>query len=164
MSSKIRTRSIMTCLALVLLASCVGSEPADPGSSARHDDDAGCLPESGVRFSQLAPALAEADDGDTIVIGPGTYQGGIAIEHSIAIKGAGVGATRSSGAAEPVVTIGVFEAADQPTVTIEGVTITGGLTRSSPLPPMVSMVSRASSRWEAAWRSRRAPDGRWVPR
>lgn len=129
MSSTIRTRSIMTSLALVLLTSCVRSEPAGPGSSRAMKTTLDVC-SSGCSFSQLAPALAEAGDGDTIVIGPGTYRGGIAIEHSVAIKGAGIESTIIRGGG-PVVTIGVFEAADQPAVTIEGVTITGGLTRSS---------------------------------
>ena len=46
------------------------------------------------------------------------------------IVGAGFDKTIISGGG-PVVTVGVYEAADQPTVTIDGVTITGGFTRSS---------------------------------
>ena len=86
---------------------------------------------SGCAFSQIAPAVAAAKDGDTIAIGPGTYQGGVTIDVSVKLTGAGPGRTIISGGG-PVLTIGTFGAASEPTVSIDGVTITGGVTRSSP--------------------------------
>ena len=77
--------------------------------------------ESGCPYTQLAPALAAAHAGDTIKIGPGNYTGGITIDMSVKIVGAGSSATIRGGG--PVLTIGVAGAASEPTVTIRGVTI-----------------------------------------
>jgi hypothetical protein len=87
---------------------------------------------SGCAFSQIAPALAAAKNGDTISIGAGTYDGGLTVDKSVKLVGAGSGRTTISGGG-PVLTIGTFGAANEPTVTIDGVTITGGVTRSSPM-------------------------------
>ena len=85
---------------------------------------------SGCAFNQIAPALAAANNGDTISIAPGTYKGGVTIDVSVTIAGAGPGRTIISGGG-PVLTIGTFDAAREPTVSISGVTITGGVTHSS---------------------------------
>jgi Right handed beta helix region len=82
---------------------------------------------SGCPYTQLAPALAAAHSGDTITIGPGTYAGGVTIDVSVKLLGAGPGATIISGGG-PVLTIGVADAPSEPTVTIDGVTVTGGVT------------------------------------
>ena len=86
---------------------------------------------SGCPYAQLAPALASAKDGDTIKIAPGTYAGGVTIDVSVKLVGAGAGQTVISGGG-PVLTIGAFGESTEPTVSIDGVTITGGVTRSSP--------------------------------
>lgn len=86
---------------------------------------------SGCAFSQIAPAAAAAKNGDTISVAPGTYNGGFTINASVNLAGAGPGRTVISGGG-PVLTIGTFGAASEPTVSIDGVTITGGVTRSSP--------------------------------
>ena len=70
-------------------------------------------------------------DGDTVTIGAGTYRGGVVVQASVADRGAGTEETIIRGGG-PVITIGEYEADAQPTVTIEGVTITGGLTRIEP--------------------------------
>ena len=87
--------------------------------------------QSGCPYTQLAPAVAAAHSGDTIRIGPGTYAGGVTIDVSVTLVGAGAGSTIISGGG-PVLTIGTFGASSEPTVSIDGVTITGGVTRSSP--------------------------------
>ena len=74
----------------------------------------------------MQAALDAAHDGDTIVIAPGTYAGGVTVDMSVAIVGAGAGSTIIKGGG-PVVTIGVLHAASEPTVSITGVTITGGV-------------------------------------
>jgi hypothetical protein len=85
----------------------------------------------GCQFSQIAPAVAAAQSGDTILVGPGTYHGGIAIGLSVHLAGSGPRATVIRGG-RSVLTIGTFGARTEPTVSISGVTITGGLARSSP--------------------------------
>jgi len=86
---------------------------------------------SGCPYTQLAPAVAAAHNGDTIRIGPGTYAGGVTIDASVDVVGAGAGLTTIRGGG-PVLTIGTFGALSEPTVSIDGITITGGVTRSSP--------------------------------
>lgn len=78
----------------------------------------------------LRAALAAAHDGGVIRIGRGTFVGGVTIDRSVKLIGAGRDATVIRGGG-PVVTIGEFDAPSQPTVTIKGVTITGGFTRTS---------------------------------
>jgi hypothetical protein len=85
---------------------------------------------SGCAFSQIAPAIAAASPGDTIQVAAGTYDGGFAIDKTLQLVGAGAGSTIISGGG-PVITIGTFGAASEPTVSISGVTITGGVTHSS---------------------------------
>ena len=87
--------------------------------------------EHGCQFSQIAPAVAAAKNGDTIRVGPGTYHGGIMIRVSVHLAGSGPRATVIRGGGS-VLTIGAFGARTEPTVAISGVTITGGLARSSP--------------------------------
>ena len=89
---------------------CVGAKPR-------------CLP-------TIQAALDVAQDGDAIRIGRGTFEGGITIGASVRLIGAGAGATVIRGGG-PVVTIGVFDAPIVPTVTLKGVTITGGVTSAS---------------------------------
>jgi hypothetical protein len=86
---------------------------------------------SGCGFSQIAPALAAANNGDTIQVAAGTYAGGFTIDKSVRLVGAGAGRTIITGGG-PVITIGQIFAAREPTVSVDGVTITGGVTRSSP--------------------------------
>jgi len=82
-------------------------------------------------YSTLQAAVNAAHDGDTITIAPGTYAGGVTVDVSVTIVGAGAGQTVVRGGG-PVLTIGVYGASSEPTVSIDGVTITGGVTRSSP--------------------------------
>jgi hypothetical protein len=86
---------------------------------------------NGCAFTQIAPALAVANNGDTISVASGTYTGGFTIDVSVTLAGAGPGRTTISGGG-PVITIGRIFAASEPTVAIDGVTITGGVTRTSP--------------------------------
>jgi hypothetical protein len=85
---------------------------------------------NGCAFSQIAPAVAAASPGDTIQVAAGTYDGGFTIDKSLQLAGAGAGSTIISGGG-PVITIGQAFAATEPTLSISGVTITGGVTHSS---------------------------------
>lgn len=85
----------------------------------------------GCAYTELAPAVAAARSGDTLRVGPGEYTGGVTIDASLTVIGSGAGSTVIRGGG-PVLTIGAFGAKTEPTVSIRGVTITGGVTRSSP--------------------------------
>lgn len=84
--------------------------------------------------SRLLPNAAgsrrPAHDGDTVHLARGTFRGGLQVLTSVHRAGEGAPSTviRSHG---PVLTIGRFGAASEPTVSITGVTITGGRTHSS---------------------------------
>src|ERR1035441_10039801 len=86
---------------------------------------------SGCPYTQIAPALAAASSGDTIDVGAGTYRGGLTIKLDVNLVGAGAAATIMSGG-NSVLTIGTYGATSEPTVSISGVAITGGVARSSP--------------------------------
>jgi hypothetical protein len=88
-------------------------------------------PDPGCR-STIQAALDAASDGDVIKIAPGRYRGGVTVAKSVTLAGAGAGATTIAGGG-PVVTIGEFLADHPPTVSISGVTITGGVSHSSAL-------------------------------
>lgn len=85
---------------------------------------------SGCPFSQIAPAIAAAHPGDTVRVAAGTYVGGFTVDIDLKLVGAGAAATVISGGG-PVITIGQLFASSEPTVSIDGVTITGGVTHSS---------------------------------
>jgi hypothetical protein len=78
-------------------------------------------------YSTIQSALSVAHDGDTIRVSAGTFAGGISITKSINLSGAGSAETIIRGGG-PVLTIGADGAATEPTVSISGVTITGGET------------------------------------
>ena len=83
-------------------------------------------------YPTLQSAFDAARDGDRIRINPGTYSGGVTVRVSVHIKGAGAASTIVSGGG-PVLTVGDANAVSEPTVTISGITITGGLSRASGL-------------------------------
>jgi hypothetical protein len=82
-------------------------------------------------FATIQGAVAAAQNGDTIRIGVGSFAGGVTIDKSVSLMGVSAAATRIVGGG-PVVTIGKWLAPDPPTVSITGVTITGGLNDSQP--------------------------------
>ena len=86
----------------------------------------------GCAYTQIAPAIAAASNGDTISIGPGAYLGGFTIDENLTLNGAGAQRTIISGGG-PVITVGSFTATLEPSVSITGVTITNGVTESSPI-------------------------------
>jgi hypothetical protein len=84
-------------------------------------------------YSTIQAAVDAAHDGDTIVIAPGRYAGGVIVDVSVAIVGAGASSTTIRGGG-PVLTVGIFGASTEPTVSITGVTISGGVATSAPTP------------------------------
>lgn len=90
-----------------------------------------CVGSSATCFATIQAAVDAARPGDTIRIGAGTFAGGLTITRSVRLIGAGARSTVIRGGGS-VITVGTFGAAVEPTVTISGVTITGGIARSSP--------------------------------
>ena len=82
-------------------------------------------------YSTIQAAVDTARDGDTIRVARGTFDGGITIDKSLSLQGAGAADTTIRGGG-PVLTVGTFLANRPPTVSIAGVTVTGGVTTSSP--------------------------------
>lgn len=91
-----------------------------------------CVGPAAPCFATIQAALRAASDGDTIRIAAGIWGGGVTVTKSVRLVGAGAGTTIIRGGG-PVLTIGIFKATAEPTVSIEGVTITGGVARSSPV-------------------------------
>jgi hypothetical protein len=87
---------------------------------------------SGCAYTQIAPAVAAASSGDTVNVAAGSYHGGFTINQNLSLTGAGAHKTIISGGG-PVITVGMFGATTEPTVAIRGVTVTGGVTGSSPV-------------------------------
>lgn len=83
-----------------------------------------CRAAAGTRNSR--PPLPPPRAGDKIKIGPGTYAGGVTIDVSVKLVGAGPSRTIISGGG-PVLTNGLPDAPREPTVRIDGVTVTGGV-------------------------------------
>jgi hypothetical protein len=119
--------SLRTLVVIVATAGAVGvaAGPAAAGTV--------CVGPKGGCFAQLRPAIAAAADGDTITVAPGTYAGGITINKSIRLQGAGAGSTVIKGGG-PVMTIFRATDSDQLNVTIDGVTVTGGVNSTEPDP------------------------------
>jgi len=90
-----------------------------------------CVGKKSGCFAQIQPAIAAASDGDTIAVAAGTYDGGITIDKSIRLQGASAGATTIEGGG-PVVTIFRATAPEGLDVSIDGVTITGGVNTTKP--------------------------------
>ena len=89
-----------------------------------------CVGSGSGCYKTVQAAVDAARGGDTVRIGRGTFAGGIRIRASIHLVGAGAHLTTIRGGG-PVLTIGAFGAATEPSVSITGVKVTGGVTHSS---------------------------------
>src|SRR5215470_11489739 len=105
--------------AVALVAPAAGQSAPRPKAQLCVGHGPTCLP-------TLAAAIAAANDGDTITLAAGTYAGGVSIDKSIRLVGAGAQQTIIHGGG-PVLTIGEDGASSEPTVTIQDVTVTGGV-------------------------------------
>jgi hypothetical protein len=92
-----------------------------------------CVSSKPACYSTIQGAVDVARDGDTIAIAKGRYAGGVTVDVSVSIVGAGAASTTIEGGG-PVLTLGVYGAVSEPTISIAGVTITGGVATSSPTP------------------------------
>src|ERR1700759_2199040 len=101
----------------------LGGEPAQAAAL--------CVGSGGGCYPTIQAAVDAAHAGDTITIGAGTFAGGVTIIKSVSLQGSGAASTVIRGG-DHVLTIGAYGAAAEPKVSISGVTVTGGLARSSP--------------------------------
>jgi hypothetical protein len=83
-------------------------------------------------YATVQAAVNAAPSGGTVRIGPGSFAGGITIDESVNLIGAGPRRTVIDGGG-PVVTVG--STTSTPTVTISGLTLTGGVSESDPQSP-----------------------------
>jgi hypothetical protein len=114
----------------------------------------------------IQAALDAAHDGDTIRLERGTFSGGITIDKSVKLVGAGAGQTIVRGGG-PVVTIGRNGVRKALTVSIAGVTITGGVARRDPRGRCGADVPTCGIRSRdrpGRWDRDRAEDNRLDPR
>jgi hypothetical protein len=118
-------------LLLSFLAALALAAPAAGESAAGPKAQQICVGHGPTCFPTLAAAIAAANDGDTITLAAGTYAGGVTIDKSIRLAGAGSDRTIISGGG-PVLTIGEDGASSEPRVSIQDVTITGGVNSSVP--------------------------------
>jgi hypothetical protein len=89
---------------------------------------------SGCDYSDIAAALAAAPEGAKILIGPGTYTGSVEIGKSVTLQGAGATDTIVVGRESGDVFAGrgsVVKVGEAASVTIKGLTLTGGFPRFS---------------------------------
>jgi hypothetical protein len=84
----------------------------------------------GCPYREVADAVADAHDGDSVNVRAGAYRGGFSITKNLTVDGAGAGRTTIKGGG-PVITVGTEAGSSEPTVTIRDMTITGGVTHSA---------------------------------
>src|SRR5262245_21891734 len=118
------SRTILVCAAVVAMLVGAGSAAAAPATSTLCVGGPGC-------FQTIQAAVDGARDAAAMTIGPGTSAGGVTIDVSVDVRGAGAGATTVEGGG-PVLVVGRELASIEPTVSISGVTITGGFNDSVP--------------------------------
>ena len=118
-------------LILTLLLALFGGGATAAAGYATHAVSTLCVGSKPGCFSTIQAAVDAAQDGDTITVAPGTFAGGVTILVSVNLIGAGSNKTIINGGG-PVLTIGQDESPTEPTVSISGVTLTGGLNNSHP--------------------------------
>lgn len=95
-----------------------------PAGAVAADGPRACV-SGGSCYSSLAAALTAAATGDTIRLSPGTFAGGVTIDRSVSLVGAGPTRTVIRGGG-PVLTI-TSPQGEQPDVLLSGLTVTGGV-------------------------------------
>src|SRR5215204_5594262 len=103
-------RNFMRAVVVLAAAGVVTGVGAGPASAATV-----CVGGGPACHATIQGAVDAAQDGDRIMIAPGTYAGGIVVDKSVELRGAGARATVISGGG-PVVTVGVPGAVNEPTV------------------------------------------------
>ena len=118
----------ITFLGLVAFIGAPAAATAEAAQPAHHREL--CVGRGSGCYKTVQAAVDAARSGDTVRIGRGTFAGGVRIRASIHLVGAGARLTTIRGGG-PVLTIGAFGAATEPSVSITGVKVTGGVTHSS---------------------------------
>src|SRR5947209_839351 len=118
----------ITFLGLVAFTAAPAAATAGAAQPAHHREL--CVGRGSGCYKTVQAAVDAARSGDTVRVGRGTFGGGIRIRASIHVVGAGARLTTIRGGG-PVLTIGSFGAATEPSVSITGVKVTGGVTHSS---------------------------------
>ena len=118
----------ITFLGLVAFIGALGAATAEAAQPAHHREP--CVGRGSGCYKTVQAAVDAARAGATVRIGRGTFAGGVSIRASIHVVGAGARLTTIRGGG-PVLTIGAFGAATEPSVSITGVEVTGGVTHSS---------------------------------
>ena len=118
----------ITFLGLVALIGALAAATAEAAQPTSHREL--CVGGGSGCYKTVQAAVDAARSGDTVRIGRGTFAGGVTIRTSIHIVGASAHLTTIRGGG-PVLTIGTFGAATEPSVSITGVEVTGGVTHSS---------------------------------
>ena len=92
-----------------------------------------CISVGSSCFPTVQAAINAAPAGAVVAVPGGTFPGGIVIAKSLTLRGAGASKTILSGG-EHVITVGTLNApaGSEPTVTISGITITGGRAHDAP--------------------------------
>jgi hypothetical protein len=121
-----RTRAIQTTVLAVTGALVLG-----PAVSAQASGGSGCVRVAGGCYPTVQAAVDAAHDGDTVRIPAGRFAGGVTVNKSINLVGAGASRTHLVGG-DHVLTIGEWMAPTEPTVRISGLMLRGGRAHSSP--------------------------------
>ena len=124
----------ITFLGLVAFIGALVAATAEAAQLAHHSEL--CVGRGSGCYKTVQAAVDAARSGDTVRLGRGTFAGGVTIRASIHVVGAGARLTTIRGGG-PVLTIGAFGAAREPSVSITGVEVTGGVTHSSVQSPAV---------------------------
>jgi hypothetical protein len=117
-----------TFLGVVAFIGALAAVAAEAAQPAHHREL--CVGRGSGCYKTVEAAVDAARSGDTVRIGRGTFAGGVRIRASLHLVGAGARLTTIRGGG-PVLTIGAFGAATEPSVSITGVELTGGVTHSS---------------------------------
>ena len=123
-------RLLIMLAVLVLVTAACTSHKSAPSSTPGQGGHAVCIGSGdSTCFGTLAAAVAAAHDGDTVTVRAGTVAGGVTIDKSITLAGAGMHASIIRGGG-PVLTIGTSSATKDLTVAIRDLTVTGGYSRT----------------------------------
>lgn len=125
-------RSVALASVTAATLACVSVTLPLAGSAAAAATSVRCVGPAPGCYRTVQAAVDAARGGDSILISAGVFSGGVTIDKSVHVVGAGAGKTIISGGG-PVLTIGRFDASREPTVSLRGVTVTGGVTHSSAL-------------------------------